>query len=344
MTKKTALLISIVLMISVSCLRRDVKFRGISEVNRDGSVNRAAELVIAPAVDETNTQDSIEAFSFYSEHYVPVDESLFIVKKDFADGILTVSWSGVLSVDHMPYTDYKHKVGEGSTALNSITVETRNRWLFRDYYYRETFADPVDTTKYFPLITEGLSRASDDLLESESLKGLRDVDGAGAILSDLRAKTGVDLLRKFLARPESLDSLTSEYESYFDSAGDSLAGLAGVKLSPDSAANLLENTFDAVWDTLMTDHPGIFGSYALGENQHSFRIEVSLPGCLGQSNADGVDNSIAYWEFDNTDIFAREKMMEVSARDWLWGNVIISLAVIIIILVLVLWPVRRRRA
>lgn len=343
MTKKTALLLLMVFTVSVACLRREVKFEAVSEVNRDGSINRSAELVIAPAADETNTQDSTEAFKFYIEHYVPVDDSLFAVIRDFTDSILTVSWSGVLNPDQTPYTDYAHRVGEGSTAHNSITVETRHRWLFRDYHYSETFADPVDTLKYFPLVTDGLARASDNLLKSEPLQGLRDVEGAGTILSDLRARAGVDLLRRFLNQPDSLDSLTSEYEAYFVSAGDSLSGLAGVKLSPDSAANLLENAFDAVWDTLMTDHPGIFGSYALGENRHQFRIEVKLPGCLRQNNADGVNDNVAYWEFDNTDIFAREKTMEVSARDWLWGNVIISLAVIVIVLVLILWPVRRRR-
>lgn len=342
MTKRIALALSLLIIVATSCIKREVTFNGKTVVNTDGSFTRSAGLVIAPAEDEGGTQDSSEAFKYYAEHYEPLDNNRYEIRKRFADGILTVSWSGLFTADEMPLTDYNHRTGEGPSATNKISVEVKNRWFFRDYSYRETFTDPVDPSKFYPIIEAKLEEASINVLKSPLLKGLRDREGASAVISDLKDKTGVKLLKSFFENPELMDSLLEQYESYFETAGDSLAGLAGVKLSPETATELLENNIGAVWDTLLNAHPEIFGSYGFGENEHKFRVEVFLPGCVKSTNADSTIENAVVWNFDNFDFFAKEKVLEVLARDWRWGNVFVTVVVVIIILLLILWPLRRR--
>lgn len=342
MTKRIALALSLLIIVATSCIKREVTFNGKTIVNTDGSVIRSGGLIIAPAQNEGGTQDSSEASKYYAEHYEPLDNNRYEIQKHFADGILTVSWSGLFTADEMPLTDYKHRTGEGPAATNKISVEVKNRWFFKDYSYLETFTDPVDASKFYPMIEAKLEEASINVLKSPSLKGLRDREGASAVISDLKDRTGVKLLKSFFDNPELLDSLSERYDSYFETAGDSLAGLAGVKLSPETATELLKDNIGAVWDTLLEAHPEIFGSYGLAENEHKFRIEVLLPGCVKSTNADStIENAVA-WNFDNYDFFAKEKVLEVFARDWRWGNVFVTVVAVIIILLLVLWSVRRR--
>jgi len=311
-------------------------------VDPDGSVNRSGELVIAPADTAMGTQDSTEALTYYEDNFEPLDGNRYQIRMEFTNGVLRVSWSGKFGINEMPIGDYAHRSNQGPVANNNITVEIKNRWFFRDYRYREIFADPVEASKYFPLIDEKLAEASQNVLDSEPLKGLSDPEGAAAILTDLCAKTGSNLLDAFMTDPKLLDSLADKYDSNFKIAGDRLAGLAGVKLNPDSAALLLKSAFDATWDTILTNHPGIFGSYGFGGDEHDFRIETKLPGCIKTGNADSLNGNVAVWNFKNTDFFAREKTLEAVSRDWSWGNVIITVIVVLVALTLILWPIRRK--
>ncbi len=135
MTKRIALALSLLIIVAASCIKREVTFNGKTIVNTDGSIFRSAGLVIAPAEDEGGTQDSSEAFKYYAEHYEPLDTNRYEIQKHFADGILTVSWSGLFTADEMPLTDYKHRTGEGPAATNKISVDVKNRWVFKNGLY-----------------------------------------------------------------------------------------------------------------------------------------------------------------------------------------------------------------
>lgn len=339
------IMIGFLMMITtaVSCVRQEATFQGKTVVYADGSFSRSGSLAIAPADSAAGTEDSTEADKFLSEHFPVFDSNLFEVHTGFSDGKLTVSWSGLFAYDDLPLADYTHRAGEGSTASNRIALEVKDRWFFKDYRYSEVFSDPVSAEKYFDLVDERLNQASAEILGSPSFKGLREGREAAAIMSDLKKNTGVDLLKAMLENPRKLDSLSDLYESYFIIAGDSLAGLAGVKLSPDSASHLLEIEFGAVWDTLMTEHPDMFGSYGLAEEGHKFRIEVFLPGCVKSGNADSTYRNAGVWYFDNVDFFAGEKSLELAARDWAWGNVTVVVLVLLLILLLILRPIRRKK-
>lgn len=343
MNRQLISILSVMMFVfSISCVNRKISYDGKTVVNGDGSIVKSGKLTIAPLDTSSGTQDSTEAAQFYSDHLVPAGFELFETHREFSDGVLYVDWMAAFDKSEMPITDYSYHSDKGPTAKNSVTVEVKNRWFFKDYQYKETFVDPVEAEKYYPMIDSALAKASGNILDSKSLKGLRDRQGAEAILADLQKKTGSDLIALFMENPQMLDSLTEKYDAYFVAAGDSLSGLAGVKLSPDSAASLLKNSFDAVWDTVLTDHPGIFGAYGLAENEHYFRVEVEMPGCIKSANADTVDDKRAVWNFRNADFFGQEKTMMASARDWLWGNVVISIVVILVILFLILRPLRRR--
>lgn len=342
MNRSFTLVAVLIFAATVSCIKREIRYTAKSVVNADGSLVRSGTLVIAPADSLSGTQDSSEASDFYDGNFVPLDESRFEVKKSFSDSVLTITWSGKFGPDEYPATDYAHRVGDGPTAENTISVTVKNRWFFKDYDYREAFIDQVDMEKYYSLIDENLSRASDNILASAPMKGLRDSAGAESILSDLRKKSGSELLRSFMNNPRAADSLSGLNEKNYDIAGDSLSGLAGVKLSPDSAAALLKAGFGAVWDTLLDEHPEILGSYGLTEDKNLFAVEVQLPGCVRNGNADSTGGNSAFWKFDNYDFFGREKALEISARKWLWTNVIITVAVLAIMIILVLWPIRRK--
>ncbi len=341
MSKRATLFLALILAAAVSCVKHEALFEGKTVVYDDGSFSRSASLNIVRSDGTAGVPDSTEAIKFLEEHFPPIDRSLFEVHTLFSEGVLTVTWSGMFSSDDLPLNDYNHRMGEGTAATNRIEIDVNNRWFYKDFRYLEVFSDPVDAGKYFDIIEKGLSDASDRILASTSLSGLRDREEADKILSGLREKTGVNLLKMLLENPRILDSLSERYDSYFEIAGDSLAGLAGVKLSPESASELIEEQFGAVWDTIMTDHPGIFGSYGLAEGGHKFRIEVFLPGCVRSGNADSTFESMAVWYFDNLDFFAREKSLELTARDWVWGNVVIAAVAIILVLLFALWPLRR---
>jgi len=343
-TKKFALITFSAAILFVSCITREVSYRGKSVVHTNGSITRSGELMIAPAGEATGSQDSSEAFKFYGDNFEPLNDSQYAIHREFSDGVLKISWSATFAKDELPLSDYAHRTDGGPIARNNFAVDVKSRWFFKDYLYRETFSDPVEAAKYYPLIEEKLSQASQNILDSKPLTGLGDREGADAILSDLRSKTGVAMMEAFITDADKMDSLSELYDSQFEIAGDSLAGLAGVKLSADSAASLLKTAFDAAWDTLFTDHPEIFGSYGLAENEHLFHIEVMLPGCIKSGNADSVDHDAAVWNFKNADFFAREKTLEAISRDWLWGNVILTLAIVLLLLAFVLWPIRKRSA
>ena len=342
MTKWITPVLFLFLVLASSCIKREVTFEGKTVVNANGSVSRSGALNIAAAKDETGTQDSTEAMKFFIEHFPVIDKNLFEVHSGFSDGILSISWFGILSPDDLPFTDYIHRVGESPAATNRISVDVKNRWFYKDYHYLETYSDPVDASKYYSLIEEKLAKASDDVLKSPSLKGLREPEMAAAIISDLGHETGVKLLKVIMDNPRILDSLSDQYDSYFEIAGDSLAGLAGVKLSSEEAGELLKDNLGAVWDTILTDHPEIFGSYGLADDEHRFKIEVFLPGCIKSGNADSTFENVAVWQFDNVDFFAGEKKLEVLSRDWAWVNVALGMVVVVVVFLLVLWPIRKK--
>ena len=108
---------------------------------------------------------------------------------------------------------------------------------------------------------------------------------------------------------------------------------------------LLSSVYDAVWDTIFTDHPGIFGSYGLEEpERHNFVIEVDYPGCLLTTNADSTVEAACLWSFDLLDFFAREKKLEITYRIWSWGNVVITAVVVLILLIFLLISIKKKRA
>ena len=248
----------------------------------------------------------------------------------------------LIDMGDLPISDYTHRAGEGSAAGNKISLVKKGRWFFDDYHYLEVFSDPVDTLEFYPLARKALSKASEDILKLESMKGLKDRQRARDLLTLIETEAGVDLFRAILADPRQTDSLSDEHDLYVHMVADSLAGFAGVKLDPDSLVSLLGSAYDAVWDSLFANHPGILGSYRIGEaEEHRFRIEVVCPGCIAGSNADSTFEKAAVWTFDHLDFFAREKSIKLTYRIWSWGNVAITVAVILILLVVILWPIRR---
>lgn len=342
MSRKLLLVLSGAILILASCISHDVEFEGKTVIGPDGSIRRGGELRIGLSGERDVEKDLSNALEFYSDNFVPPDTALFEIKQTFADSVLTVTWFGEIDMTDLPISDYTHRAADGSTAGNKISLVKKRRWFFDDYHYVEVFSDPVDTVDIFPLLQNGLSKASDDIMNLEPMKSLKDRQRARDLLAGIETDAGVDLFRAILADPRQMDSLSDEHELYIHMVADSLAGFAGVKLDPDSLVSLLGSVYDAVWDTLITNHPGILGSYRIGEaEEHRFRIEVSCPGCIASSNADSTFESAAIWTFDHLDFFARERTMELTYRIWSWGNVAITVAVILILLVLILWPIRR---
>jgi len=341
MFRNFTLLLAAMTTFSLSCIDRDVTYNGKTVVNPDGSVIRSGRLTIAPLDSLSGSQDSTEADEFYQEHYSSFRSDRYEYHESFSDGILTVSWTGKFAKNEKLQSDYGYGKPEGPSAANDISVAVSNRWIYKEFHYRESYSDPVDIVKYSPIIEKKLSDISESILKDPSMKGLRDRQGAEAILNDLQNKAGVDILKAFIDNPGSLDSLSDQYDNYFPIAGDSLAGLSGVKINPETATKLLKSSYDAAWDTIMTDYPGIFGSYGFTGNKHHFRLEVSLPGCFKGGNADSVYETSAVWNFANTDFFAGEKILEARSRSWNWINVIISIIVLLVILIAIFWRIRR---
>jgi hypothetical protein len=328
-----------------SCISHDVEFDGKSVISSDGSIWRSGELKVTLSGERDIEKDLSRALDFYTDNFVPPDSDLFDIEYTFADSVLTITWAGEIGPANLPFSDYTHRVGDGPSASNIISFEKKGRWFYNDYSYMEVYSDPVDTLKFFPLAQDALSTASDNIMNLRPMKGLRDRKRARDLLRAVETEAGVDLLRAFMADPHRLDSLSNEHELYVHMVADSLAGFAGVKLNPDSIAALMGSVYDAAWDTLFTDYPGIFGSYGIGEpEEHGFRIEVVCPGCVIASDADSTFESAGIWVFNNLDFFAGEKRIELSYREWAWFNIAITAVVILVILALILWPIRRRHS
>ncbi len=331
------------ILILASCISHDVEFDGKSVISADGSIRRSGELKISLSGDRDVEKDLSHAMEFYADNFVPPDTDFFEVQQTFIDSVLTITWTGEIDMADLPISDYAHRVGDGSTASNKISLQKKNRWFYNDYSYTEVYSDPVDTVKFYPLVQNALSKASDDIMNFKPMEGLKDRQRARDLLGTLE-NAGVDLLRAFLADPDQLDSLSDEHELYVDVVADSLAGFAGVKLNPDSLSSLLELPYDAAWDTLLSDYPGLLGSYGIGESEHRFRIEIVYPGCIVKSNADSTFGRAGIWTFNRLDFFAGERRIELAYRVWSWVNVAIAVVVILIVLALTLWPIRRRRS
>lgn len=326
----------------LSCVEHEVSFQADSMINNDGSLSRRGSLEIRISGERDVEEDSLKLTQFYNDNYVIPDETLFGISLDYADSVLTVSWEGEIAPGNMPVSDYIHKSKEGSAAINSISVTRKNMWVYRDIVYRERFSDPVDTIKYFPMIQSGLSKASETILSHYALKGIRDSDRVAGLLYSLEAEAGLDLFRKILEYPSQFDTLSGMYDDQISIIADSLAGFEGVKQNPDSLSRLIHDVYDAAWDTLLSDHPGLFGSFGIDDmDMHNFRVEVTVPGCLMNSNADTTVNGMLTWSFNRMDFFARDYDIEILSRQWRWLNVIITVLVIAVILFLILRPVRR---
>jgi hypothetical protein len=327
------------------CVREDVEFSGKSAIDSDGNISRSGKLTIVLSGERDVDKDLSQALRYYHENFVPPDEKMFSVKQTFSDSVLTLLWTGDVTQDDFPLSDYKHRSNTGPQAGNVMMLEMKNRWFYKIWNYSEIFYDPVDTAGVLPLLESELTKATDRILGLDSMMGLRDRQGAEALLGSIETETGVNLLRSFLENPEALDSLSDLYESTIETVADSLAGFAGVKLDPDSLTSLLSSAYDAVWDTIFSDRPGIFGSYGLEEpEKHNFRIEVDYPGCLITSNADSMVAAACIWSFDRLDFFAREKKLEIAYRIWSWGNVVITGVVVLILMVFALISLRKKRA
>ncbi len=345
MSKKLLLLFSGAILILASCISHDVEFEGKTVISSDGAIRRSGELKISLSGDRNVEKDLSEAMEFYTDNFVPPDSDLFEVQQTFNDSVLTITWVGEIDMADLPISDYTHRVGDGPSASNKISLQKKSRWFYNDYSYTEVYSDPVDTVKFFPLVQDALSKASDDIINLKPMKGLKDPQRARDLLNGIETEAGVDLLRALMANPHGIDSLSDEHDLYVHMAADSLAGFAGVKLNPDSLSALLGSVYDAAWDTLFTDYPGIFGSYGIGEpEEHGFKIEVACPGCITGGNADSTFESASIWNFDNLDFFAGEKRIELTYRIWSWVNVAVTVVVIAIILAVILWPIRRRRS
>jgi len=329
-------------MFFASCVKHEANFKARSEIKTDGSFYRSGEMKIGISGERNVEEDSLNIWGFYTDSYVMPDENRFSVSHTFGDSSLTVYWDGTIAPQSEPLGDYIHKSKEGPAAINNISVQIKSRWIYKDITYVETFSDPVDTATYFPLIETRLSGASDYVLNHDALKGIRDKEEAGKLLDNLESEAGLDLLRGILKNPAGFDSLSAVYDSRITTLADSLAGFAGVKQNPDSLGNLIHNVFDAAWDTLLSDHPGLFGSFSIDDiDVHNFRVEVEMPGCLLNSNADSTFNGVALWEFNRLDFFAREYTIEIAARQWRWVNVAITIIVLALILFAVLRPIRK---
>jgi hypothetical protein len=343
--KSIALLIACMSVASISCVKHEVSFTARSDVESDGAINRKGRLEIRITGDREISADSLQLTQFYEENYVAPEGSLFKISRSLDDSVLAVSWEGTIPLEQLPVSDYIHKSKEGSTAINSITVAKKSRWIYKDITYIETFSDPIDTARYFPMIRAGLSEATQGILDHEVMKGLRDREGADNLLQGIEKEAGLDLFRRILQNPAEFDTVSEIYDERISMVSDSLAGFAGVKQNPDSLSRLIHDAYDAAWDTLLSDHPGIFGSFAFDDiDLHDFTIEVAVPGCLISTNADTTINGVSAWSFNRVEFFARSFTIEVSARYWSWINIAITVVIIAIILFLILGPVRKSRA
>jgi hypothetical protein len=164
-------------------------------------------------------------------------------------------------------------------------------------------------------------------------------------LKEIETEGGIDLFRGIIAEPGNFDSLSGVYDRKITEAADSLAGFRGIKENPDSLGRIIHDVYDAAWDTLLSDHPGLFGSFSVDDiDIHNFMIEVTAPGCLIGANCDSTVNKASIWSFNRMDFFAREYALELTARRWLWWNVAISVVVIALALFLLIRPWRRKKA
>ncbi len=345
MNRKLLLMFSGALLILASCISHDVEFEGKTVISSDGAIRRSGELKISLSGDRDVEKDLSHAMEFYADNFVPPDTDFFEVQHTFADSVLTITWTGEIDLADLPISDYTHRVGDGRSAGNKISLEKKSRWFYNNYSYAEIYSDPIDTVTYYSLIEEKLAGATDNILSSRSMSRLKDRDEARDLLQTLESKVGVNMLRAFFSDPHKLDSLSGVYDSHFGIVADSLAAFAGVKLNPDSLNSLLKSVYDSIWDTLLADHPGIFGSYGLDEGaKHRFRIEVVVPGCVINTNAESRMDNGGVWIFDHLDFFAGEKRIELAYRVWSWLNVAITVIVILIVLAGILWPIRRKRS
>jgi len=332
------------LLIGASCVTREVSFEGKSEINPDGSLFRKGQMTLQLSGERDIEKDSLGLSNFFNENYVVPGENRFSRTENYKDSLLTISWQGTIGSNDGPVSDYIHKSADGQMAINRIKVNVKNRWIYKDITYLETFSDPVDTITYFPLIKEKLSRASGNMLDQKAIKGIRDRARAKSLLYGMETTAGMDLFRNMLIDPDGFDSLSALYDESALLIADSLAGFEGVKQSPDSLDKLIRYFFDAAWDSLLTDYPGLFGSFGIDNSDgHNFIVEVSFPGCLINSNADTTIDKTSIWSFNQLDFFAKEFSIELTARKWAWVNVAISVTVIAIIFFGIFIPFKRRQ-
>ena len=328
---------------ALSCVKHDVSFSARSEIGKDGSIERTGSIEIRISGERDASQDSLAMEVFYADNYIVPDWNYFDVTSDYHDSVHVISWKGIISPDSLPISDYIHKSKDGPMAVNTISVERKNRWIYSDLLYSETYSDPVDTARYFPEIRSQLSMASDAVLKYKALAGIRDHDDATELLDHMETIAGLDLFRAIIDNPEAYDTVSTVYEDCVSSIADSLAGFAGVKQNPDSLGRLIHDTFDAAWDTLLSDHPGLFGSFPFDDiDEHNFKVEVTAPGCILSTNADTTIEATMTWNFNRMDFFAKEYKIELSARNWHWFNIALSVIVLAIILFIILGPVRKR--
>ncbi len=329
-------------LLFVSCVSHEVLFEGKSVINTHGSVHRTGSMVIMLAGERKTEQDSLKLLEHYLETFIPPDEERFAPSFEFEDSLLIVTWDGDIPFGETPFTDYSHHIGDGPTAENRVTIGMKSRWFYEDYSYLEIYSDPVDTLTIYPMLQSKMSAASAGIMTRPELRKIKDGQRAEDLLAGLETKVGIEILRRFIASPGSTDSLTAEMETLIAAAAVNLSGLAGAAGNSDLLNNMMKTVYDAVWDTIMSANPGIFGSYGLGEEgDHRFRIEAVFPGCTIRTNADSSLEGRSIWNFGQLDFFGREYRLEVVSRRWVWHNVAIAATGLFLILLIALGPIRR---
>ncbi|MEE8417972.1 MAG: hypothetical protein V3S06_04840, partial [candidate division Zixibacteria bacterium] len=123
MSRKLPLVLSSALLILASCISHDVEFDGKTVISSDGAIRRSGELKVSLSGDRDVEKDPSEAMEFYTDNFVPPDSDLVEVQQTFIDSVLTITWVGEIDMADLPISDYTHRVGDGSTASNKISLQ-----------------------------------------------------------------------------------------------------------------------------------------------------------------------------------------------------------------------------
>jgi hypothetical protein len=339
------LLLLPIIPLFLACLATEADFHGKTEIKTDGSLIRSGRLEITASGESDSMSYPSALAKYFSDNFMGPNDSIYDVRRSFADSSMIIGWTGSFKPRKEPAPDYIH-IGKDKTKLtNHISLEKRDRWFFSDYFYEETFSDPIDTAEYWPAIENQMMRATTAIMNAGALASIDDIVSAHRLLKKAQAYCGIEMMRLVVQHPDSIERLTSSYEKILEDIADSIAALPGNGVRSDNLSSLLISTYNAAWDTVMNDNPGIFGNYGIiDSDQHRFQIEVVSPGFITCTNADSVFLKSCIWKFDRQAFFAKVMTLEVVSRRWAWGKTFLTLAVVVTILVVSLRPKKSRGA